>query len=180
MNQSEAETNRKRGKSLRRTTIRCTQDDCQKHESHHDLGNQSCGQAVSARRVFSVTVGGESRARIEARLTTGDQVQYRGSRQSTGYLRQYVGEKLAFVESTPCPKSEGHRGIEVTTRDVTDGIGHRQHGKSKRQRYAQQADTHIGKTDGEHGAAATSQHQPESADKFSPQFFCHGHLPLPS
>ena len=50
---------------------------------------------------------------------------------------------------------------------MTDGECHGQHGESKGQRNTQKTDAQLGKCGGQHSAAATAEHQPESSYKFS-------------
>lgn len=53
----------------------------------------------------------------------------------------------------------------MTSRDVADGIGHREDSQAEGKRNAQQTDSHIGKCCREYGTAATAMNQPKCSKK---------------
>ena len=63
----------------------------------------------------------------------------------------------------PATQADRDRGVEVSAGDVADGIGHGDHGEAEGQRDADQTDADLGKRGRQHGAAATTEHQPERA-----------------
>src|ERR1017187_671742 len=69
------------------------------------------------------------------------------------------------------PKSNGHRGVEVTTRDVTDGVGHGQHGQTKSQGHAEQSDAHARKCSGQNRASTSAENQPERTEELRSVLF---------
>src|SRR5215510_4105601 len=54
------------------------------------------------------------------------------------------------------------RRVEMASRDVADGVGHRQRRQTEGQRDSQKTDSSFGEFRREHGASATSENQPES------------------
>ena len=71
------------------------------------------------------------------------------------------------------PEPEAHGRVDVTSRDVPNGVGHRQQGETESDRNAKKAQPQwvggrivIGENSCKHGAAAAPQYQPEGADQF--------------
>ena len=52
-----------------------------------------------------------------------------------------IGENLVRRKAPAAPQSDRDRGVEMTARDVADGVGHRQHRQAKSKRNASQADS---------------------------------------
>src|SRR4030095_12977648 len=70
------------------------------------------------------------------------------------------------------------RRVEVASRDVAEGVDHRQNRQTEGQRDSQKTDSRAGKFRREHSASATSENQPESPYKFRRRPFhqCHNQL----
>src|SRR5690606_22767151 len=63
--------------------------------------------------------------------------------------------------------------------NMTDRIGHGQHGEAEGQGDAGEADPEFGKGGGEDGAAAPAEHQPEGSDQLSQTTLHVGHVASP-
>jgi hypothetical protein len=74
MDQRQAEPDRKRREPDRRLAVGGTHDDEQEHHGQHDLCHKAGEQAVLARRMRAVAIGGETFGEIEARCPDGDGV----------------------------------------------------------------------------------------------------------
>ena len=57
----------------------------------------------------------------------------------------------------PAVKPDGDGRVEMAAGDMADGIGHRHHGQPEGERHAEKADADLGKTGGNHRAAASSE-----------------------
>jgi hypothetical protein len=68
----------------------------------------------------------------------------------------------SLADASRHQRAHGNSRVEVPATDVTDGIGHGDDGEAKGQGHAQQADSDFGERGGQHGAAAATEHQPES------------------
>jgi hypothetical protein len=60
---------------------------------------------------------------------------------------------------------------------MADGVGHCQHGQAEGKRDAMQTDAYVRKRGSEHGAAATTENEPERSKELRTVL---SHLPLPS
>ena len=58
-------------------------------------------------------------------------------------LRDDVGDDVLVGAAPGAPQAERDRRVEVTARDVTDGIGHGQHGQAEREGDAEKADPEV-------------------------------------
>jgi hypothetical protein len=74
-----------------------------------------------------------------------------------------VRAQVLAVEALGHEQADRHRRVEVTARDVADGVGHRHHGQAERQRDAEQA---AGLAAGQDRRAAPADHQPGRPDRF--------------
>src|SRR4051794_20390749 len=78
--------------------------------------------------------------------------------------------------ATRCPQTERDRRIEVTTRDMTYGIGHRQHRQPESKRNPEKADPKTWEPCRDDCAATASEHQPKRPEKFGDH--APGHIAL--
>ncbi len=118
--------------------------------------------------MFSVAVGGET-AELEPCLAAGDQIQGSGPYDRAEHLGDDIAGKIARREPFPDHQSDGHRRVEMTARDMPDGVGHGEDGEAECERDAEQPDPDLRKRCGQDGTAAPSEHQPERADGFRHQ-----------
>ena len=121
--------------------------------------------------MLTITVGGKAGAHVKPGLAAGDHIEHATRRDPAKDLSHDVRHDARCREATTGPEPDGHGRVKVATRDMTDGIGHGQHGQTERQGDAQQADPHIGEGGSQHGAPAASQYQPEGSHKFSSKRF---------
>ena len=70
--------------------VRGSHNDKQEEEGQHHFRDKACHQGISSRRVRSVTVGRETPAHIETRLSAGDHLEDPGSGDSSDHLRDDV------------------------------------------------------------------------------------------
>jgi hypothetical protein len=136
------------------------QDDEDKEAGQKHFDDQCRGQRVTARRMFTVTVGGKA-AELEISLAAGNQIQGRSCDDAPCNLGDDVtgkrgGRKFAGNRE---PYRDGR--IEVTARDAADRIGHCQHVETKGKRDAEQANADFRKSCGENCATAAAEHKPE-------------------
>ena len=122
-----------------------TQDDQQEHQGHHDFRHETGCQRVFTGRMLAITIRGQSRGHVEARLPACNEQQYRGCSDGTQHLRDDVGHEVLGGETSANHQADRHGWIQMTARNVANGIGHRQHRESERQRHADQADADIRK-----------------------------------
>ncbi|MNV17602.1 hypothetical protein D3C71_1083950 [compost metagenome] len=125
--------------------------------------------------MLTITVGGKAGAHVKPGLAAGDHIEHAARRDPAKDLGNDIRHDARCREATTGPQTQGHGRVQVTARDVADGIGHGKHGQTERQGHAQQTDPHIRERGCQHGAAAASQHQPEGAHKFSCKWF-HSHI----
>ncbi len=148
----------------RRLAVGRPHDDEQEHHGEHHLGDEAGDQAVLAGRVRAVAVGGKALGEIEPRGTDRDGVEGCGGDDGADDLRDGVGQDVLPGEAAACRQANRDGRVEVTARDVADGIGHREHRQAEGERHAEQADAHVREAGSDHGAAATSEGEPEGAD----------------
>src|SRR6185437_16464666 len=73
---------------------------------------------------------------------------------------------------------QGDGGVQMATRDMSDGEGHGQQGQPEGQCDAEQAYAYVRKRGGEHGAAAPPQNQPKCADQLGGELPREWHVQL--
>ena len=88
----------------RRLAVRGAHDDEQEHHGQHDLGEQAGEQAVLARRVLAVAVGGEALGEIEAGRAAGDGIEDRRGDDGADDLRDDVGHDVLASGSARPPQ----------------------------------------------------------------------------
>src|SRR5256885_185118 len=125
--------------------------------------------------MIAVTVRGESTVETKTRLATRDQIEQAGAGNSAEHLSDDVRKQIGSRKSFPRPQSHRHRRIQMTSRDVADRIGHRQHGQAKSERHTEQTNAYAGERGGNYGAATASENQPERTEEFSRASFSQGH-----
>ncbi|MNZ97185.1 hypothetical protein D3C78_1164110 [compost metagenome] len=125
--------------------------------------------------MLTITVGGKAGAHVKPGLAAGDHIEHAARRDPAKDLSHDVRHDTRCRETATGPQTQGHGRVQVTTRDVTYGEGHGQHGQTERQSHTQQAYPHIRESGSQHGTATAPQHQPEGAHKFSCKWF-HSHI----
>ena len=124
MNQRQTQADRDGCESRRRALIGCAQNDHQEHEGQHNLRYQARDHRIPAGRVRFETIGCESAAEAESRLATRDHEKHAGARDAAEHLRNYIGHQIRRRKSLAYHEPQRHRGIQVTTGNMTDGEGH--------------------------------------------------------
>src|SRR5262249_50068256 len=107
----------------------------------------------------------------------GDEVEHRRRRDRTQHLRHDVRQEAARRETSAGPEADGDRGVEVAAGDMSDREGHGEHGQAKGERHSHEADAEILECRGDHRAAAAAKYEPERADEFRTERFCHVRTP---
>ena len=166
MNQRKAEPDGDGREPFGRAAVSCAQDNHQEHERLIDLVRQARAKRVSARRMRSVAVGGETARQAEPFFAAGDHVEHRGSRDSSQNLRDHIGRKLGRGKAFCNRQSNGNRGIQVTSRNMADRIGHGQDGEPKSKGHAHKSDTQVWKRSVENRRSATTEDQPKGSNEF--------------
>ena len=147
-----------------------TEDHEQEETRHHDLADERGNHRVVARGTIAVTIAGEPAGdEIKTGLARRDQREHEGAEYCADDLRHDVRHEMPCRKAAGNRQADTHRRIQMTSGNVTDGIGHRQDGKAECERNAHEADaepmSRPGEAGGEHGAAAAAEHQPESAEE---------------
>src|SRR4029077_17811971 len=128
-------------------------------------------------RVLAVAIGRESRGQVEAGLATGDDEEDCGPCHCSGNLRNDVGCELVRRKAARGPQATRDCRVEVPAGNRTEGVCHRQHGKTEREGDPGEADSDIGKSGSKHGTAAPAQYQPKRSDELSNQLGDHSGTP---
>ena len=66
MNQGQAEADRNRREPGGDPLVRCTQDDDQEHERHHDFSHEAGGGRVAPRRMLGIAIRRQASGQIES------------------------------------------------------------------------------------------------------------------
>jgi len=99
-------------------------DDEEKHHGQDDLRHQTAAQSIFARRVVAESIRGESFGNVKVRRSARDYVQQGGGCNRANDLRRDVGQDLMSRKTAAACQSNGHRGVEMTSRDMPDAIRH--------------------------------------------------------
>lgn len=144
--------------------------DEQEHHGHNRFANQRSEHRVSTGRMDAVTVRRESARESETGLARGDKVQNACCRRRSNDLDDDVGRQF-FGRKTPArPQPNGYGRVEVVAGNVPDRIGHRQDRKPERKRDADKTNSELRKCGRQNSAAASTENQPENADKLRDVF----------
>src|SRR5689334_15613690 len=119
----------------------------------------------------SVSVRRKSLGNIKAWSTACYDVEYGARKDSTENLRHDIGRELASRETTASPKTDRDRWVEVAARDMADGICHRQHGQTERERNAHQTNADVRKRRSKNCAPAPAENKPERPEKLRAVLF---------
>ena len=166
MNQRQAQPDGDAGETCRCFLVGGAEDDDQEHHGHHDFGNKTGSQGVSARRMIPVSVRRQSAGDIESGLPAGDVVQDARTRYCTRNLCKDIRQQFGSRKSATGPQPNGYGRIKMTARDRSDRINHGEYSQAEGQRDAYKTDTDIRKPCGEYRATASAEYQPERADEF--------------
>ena len=131
MNKGKAKTDRKGRETLGRAFVGRPEDDEQEHHGHDHLGDQDGRDGIPADRMFTVSIRGKPLGDVESGLAGRDEIEdpARGNRAED--LRNDIRQQLVRGETAAGPQPDGNRRIEVAAGDVSDGVGHRQHGQTE-------------------------------------------------
>jgi hypothetical protein len=95
---------------------------------------------------------------IPGRTARNKQEHGRGEHRSR-HLRSPIGKHLASRETPSRPEAERHRWVKVASGDVTDRIGHGEHGQAECERNADEPDPDLREFRSKNRAAASPKHQ---------------------
>src|SRR5689334_20353283 len=120
-----------------------------------------------------VAVGGEPIGQGKTFFPGSDRVQHSRARQPAEHLGDDIRHKFTGLETASGHEPEGHGRVQVTTRNMTNGIGHRQNREAESKSHTNEADADIERGAFEfgadnrrqNGAAAAAKDEPESADE---------------
>lgn len=110
--------------------------------------------------MLRVAVRGETAVEVETGRAARDEIENRRSEYGSDHLRHHIRKKIARRETVARPQANGNRGIKMTSRDMADRIGRREHREAEGKRDARKPDADVRKRGGNHRAAASSQHKP--------------------
>src|ERR1700754_3365450 len=128
--------------------------------------------------MLAIPVRGETRRDVETRLAAGDDVKHATGDDAADYLAHDIGQHFPARHAPSGEATDGDRGIEMRTGNVTHGIRHREHGKTESQGDTDEADAEFGKGRGKHRTSATAKNQPERTEELRNQAL--GHIRTPS
>src|SRR4051794_34870756 len=114
-----------------------------------------------------VSIGGKAATQAKTCCPTRDHVQKPGSGKSSEYLRDDIGRKFRSREASAHDEAHRNSGIQVAPGDVTDSIGHCQHGEAESQGNTEESDPNLRESGRDHCAATPPENQPECADELS-------------
>jgi len=86
--------------------------------------------------MFSVPVGGEA-AELEADFPAGDEIESPGSENRTNHLGADVSGEIVRRETLTDYETHGNCWIQMAARNMTNGIGHCQHGEAEHEGHAE-------------------------------------------
>src|SRR5512145_1496642 len=90
-------------------------------------------------------VGGKTALdQVEVGLAAGNKVDGTRRNHCPDHLGDDVREHLRGGKTFPDAQANGDCGVQVTARDMTNGIGHGQHSEAEGQGYSMEPDTHVG------------------------------------
>ena len=170
-----------RGEALRCPRVGRTEDDVEEDRGEQHLGDQHGEQAVAARRVLAVAVGGHVARRLEAGSAVGDGEQGQAREEAAGDLGDDVGRHVLPLEALGDGDADRDGRVEVGTRDVPDRVRHRHDGEAERQGDAEEADAEL---DGSAGdgrqegggvdrCATATEDEPERAEELCAEALRH-------
>src|SRR6185503_17158831 len=123
--------------------------------------------AVVTRGVLAITVGRKSVSQGEVGSATRNDVEQRSPDDCTNDLGHDVRPDLARRKPPARRQSDGDRWVDMATGHMADRIGHGEERETERKGYAQETDADMRERCSDNGAAASTESQPERADRFS-------------
>src|SRR6185503_2656732 len=129
-----------------------------------------------------VAVGGKSSRHAEICPTASNYVKHPRSRACPQNLSEDIGDQLFRWKPAPDNNTEGHSRIQVASRNMADGVSHRQDREAKRQGNSCETDAKTRISRGQNRTATSAEHQPECSEEFRnrPCAKIHGLLPQDS
>src|ERR1700688_316531 len=144
--------------------MRRSEDHEEEAERHGDLRDKTGDKRIVAWRMLRVAVRGETAVEVETGRAARDEIENRRSEHGSDYLRHDIRKKIARRETVACPEANGNRGIQMTSRDMADRIGHGEHREAEGKRHAKKPDADVRKRGRNHRAATSSQHKPRGSN----------------
>ncbi len=174
MDEREAEADSDRSKACRCATVGGAHDHEQEDSREHGF-NEECGEhagGLAAKGIQAVlegigpAVGGECADACIGEVGACNHVEERCCDDAADDLGHDVGRSFLSGEAAASDLTERDSRVQVTARNVTDGVCHGEHRKAEGKRYAHVADTGGGNAACEHSCTAAAKHKPEGADCF--------------
>src|SRR5262245_17126397 len=120
----------------------------------------------------------------EAGLAAGNIVKDPRRNNRPDHLGDDVWDQIRGGKTSPDVQTNGDRWVQVTAGNMTNGIGHGQHGKTEGQGYSVEPDTKIGggcETGEGYGKSCTTtatEDKPEGTNEFGDEPLCEWHTTL--
>src|SRR3974390_3318641 len=127
--------------------------------------------------MLAISVRRKSTRKIEFGRPIGDGVEDAGSDDRADQLRDDVRADEIGRKTASARKPHGDRRVKMTSGEMTDRIGHCQHGQAESQGYTEQSDTDMRESGRDHCAAASAKRQPERAYALGRKTFSVHHDP---
>src|SRR6516225_4984900 len=162
MDQGQSEADRDAGKTCSGTLRRAPDDDEEKKEGHHHFHKKASPEAIFAGAEIAIAVSGKT-AWHPARLARCDDPQYRGRDDGRDHLSDDVGDDVSAWAASSAPQADRDRRVEVTARNVTDGVSHGQNCQPEGEGDTEKADPEARKSGSQDSRAAATEYQPKGA-----------------
>src|SRR6516165_6342624 len=162
MDQGQGQTDRDSSKAGSRTLRRAPNDDEEKKEGHHHFHKKASPEAIFAGAEIAIAVSGKT-AWHPARLARCDDPQYRGRDDGRDHLSDDVGDDVSAWAASSAPQADRDRRVEVTARNVTDGVSHGQNFFFEGEGDTEKADPEARKSGSQDSRAAAAEYQPKGA-----------------
>src|SRR5215831_6238506 len=127
-------------------------------------------------------IGGQATFdQVEVGLAAGNKIDDTRSNNRPDYLGDDVREQIRGWKTFPNVQANGDRGVQVTAGNMTNGIGHGQHGETEGQGYSVEPDTKVGggcDTGEGYGKSCTTtatEDEPEGTNEFGDEPLCEWH-----
>jgi len=112
-------------------------------------------------------------ARSEARPAARDQVEYARPADRPEQLCGGIGTEFGRGEPAAGPEPNRDRRIQMTTRDVSDRMSHRQHGQTECEGDTHESDSGFGEGRGQDRTPVPAEYEPEAVDEFCGELSSH-------
>ena len=112
---------------------------------------------------------------VKASSSAGDHVEHARSGDASHDLGDYIGQQIRGGKALADHQSEADCRVQVASRNMADGERHGHDRQAEGKGDAQVSDADVRHAGGKNGGAASSENEPESAEKFRCCALADGH-----